>query len=244
MNITVIYASGRGSRSCSRGIAGMLIAELTAGEDRENNEIFEFYLPDDMPHICTGCGACINGNEEKCGGYSDMKPLIKAMDNSDVIIFSSSTYVYHVPGQMKSMLDHMAYRWMVHRPELSFMKKQAVVIATAAGGGMRSAAGDIKDSTQYWGIAKTHIITQSVWNYNWNDLPEKFRGKAEAKIRRTAHRIKCCGTDTSPSIKVKCLFLLYRELHKHRKMTVVDDDYWYEKGYITGRPWHKQKKIT
>ena len=39
MNITVIYASGRGSRSCSRGIAGMLIDELM-----KEKEIVRFEL--------------------------------------------------------------------------------------------------------------------------------------------------------------------------------------------------------
>ena len=121
----------------------MLIDELMKEKD---GEVFEFEVPDDMPHICGGCGACINGYEEKCGGYASMQPVIAAMERSDVIIFSSPVYVYHVPGQMKTLLDHMAYRWMVHRPDLSFMKKQAVVITAAAGGGMRSAAKDIKDS--------------------------------------------------------------------------------------------------
>lgn len=236
MNITVIYASGRGGRSCSRGIAGMLVDELMSGE---NGEVFEFDLPDDMPHICRGCGACINGREEKCGGYAAMQPAVAAMEHSDVIIFSSPVYVYHVPGQMKTLLDHMAYRWMVHRPNLSFMKKQAVVITTAAGGGMRSAAGDIKDSTQYWGVARTHVITQSVWNHDWKDMPERFRKKAEKNVRKTARRIKRRERRLTPSAKVKCIFYIYRALHRHRKMTAADDDYWYEKGYITGRPWDK-----
>ena len=236
MNITVIYASGRGGRSCSRGIAGMLIDELMKEKD---GEVFEFEVPDDMPHICGGCGACINGYEEKCGGYASMQPVIAAMEQSDVIIFSSPVYVYHVPGQMKTLLDHMAYRWMVHRPDLSFMKKQAVVITAAAGGGMRSAAKDIKDSTQYWGAARTHVITQSVWGYNWNDMPEKFRKKVEKNVRKTARNIKRRERRLTPSVKVKCLFYLYRALHIHRKMTAADDDYWYEKGYNTGRPWDR-----
>lgn len=65
-----------------------------------------------------------------------MAPILKAMEQSGLILFCAPTYVYHVPGQMKSLLDHLAYRWMVHRPDLSFMKKQAVIINTAAGGGM------------------------------------------------------------------------------------------------------------
>ena len=47
MNITVIYASGRKTRSSTYQIAQMLIKELL-----EDGTCFSFFLPDDMPHIC------------------------------------------------------------------------------------------------------------------------------------------------------------------------------------------------
>lgn len=126
MNITVIYASGRKTRSSTYQIAQMLIKELL-----EDGTCFSFFLPDDMPHICTGCRACILGKEQACKGAAAMAPILEAMEQSELILFCAPTYVYHVPGQMKSLLDHLAYRWMVHRPDLSFMKKQAVIINTA-----------------------------------------------------------------------------------------------------------------
>ena len=60
------------------------------------------------------------------------------MEQSDIIIFCTPTYVFHVPGQMKMLLDDFAYRWMIHHPDLLFMKKQAVIINTAGGSGMKS----------------------------------------------------------------------------------------------------------
>ena len=41
MNITVIYASGRGGRSCSRGIAGMLIDELMKEKEEKEAQLEE-----------------------------------------------------------------------------------------------------------------------------------------------------------------------------------------------------------
>ena len=161
MNITVIYATGRKKQSCSWNIAQLLIKELLT-----DGELFEFQLPRDMPHICAGCYGCINGQEQNCGGAAALAPILSAMERSELIIFCTPTYVYHVPGQMKTLLDHFGYRWMVHRPDLSFMKKQAVIINTAAGGGMRSTVRDINDSTDYWGIARTHILSQAVWGYD------------------------------------------------------------------------------
>ena len=232
MNITVIYSTGRKTQSCTYNIAQLLIKELLA-----DGELFELQLPLDMSHICTGCYACIKGQEQKCGGEVALAQIISAMEQSELIILCTPTYVYHVPGQMKILLDHFAYRWMVHRPDLSFMKKQAVIINTAAGGGMRSTVQDVKDSTDYWGIARTHIISQMVWNHDWTDLPESFRKSAEKKVRRTARNVRYRAEHLTPSIKVKCLFRLYQLLHRKQKMSAVDDDYWHEKGYITGKPW-------
>lgn len=232
MNITVVYATGRKARSSTYNIAQMLIKKLL-----DDGELFEFQLPKDMPHICVGCYACIHGQEQKCGGAALLAPILAAMEQSELIILCTPTYAFHVPGQMKTLLDHFAYRWMIHRPNLSFMKKQAVIINTAGGGGMRSTVKEIKDSTDYWGIARTHILSQKVWDYDWTNLPESFRTSAENKVNRTAQSVRHRAKHLRPSVKVRCLFTLYRFLHKQQKMSAVDDAYWLEKGYVTGRPW-------
>ena len=116
-------------------------------------------------------------------------------------------------------------------------KKQAVIINTAAGGGMRSTVRDIKDSTDYWGIARTHILSQAVWGHDWTNLPASFRKSAEKKVRRTARNVRRRARHLTPSLKVRCLFRLYQLLHRKQKMSAVDDAYWQEKGYVTGKPW-------
>ncbi|SCJ57881.1 Uncharacterised protein [uncultured Clostridium sp.] len=60
MNITVIYSTGRKAQSCTYNIARLLIRELLA-----DDELFEFQLPRDMPHICVGCYACIKKDRSK-----------------------------------------------------------------------------------------------------------------------------------------------------------------------------------
>lgn len=237
MNITVIYATGRKAQSASYNIAQLLIRELL-GED----ELFSFHLPQDMPHICVGCYTCIRGREEACGGAAALAPILAAMQRSELILFCTPTYAFHVPGQMKSLLDHLAYRWMVHRPELSLLKKQAVIINTAAGGGMRSTAQEIKDSTDYWGVARTHILSQKVWDYDWTNLPASFRAAAEKKVARTAKIVRRHAAHLTPSLKVRCLFTLYRFLHGKQRMSAVDDAYWEKMGYLAGNPWEVPDK--
>ena len=185
MNITIIYPHKRKTKSSTYGIAQMVLDRLLSG-----GTLHEFYLPQDMPHVCAGCYACMNGREDKCGGREYMQKLIAAIDDSELIIFCAPTYVYHIPGQVKTLLDHFAYRWLVHRPDLSLMCKQALIITTAAGGGMKSTVRDLRDSMNYWGVGRTHVITQAVWGYDWSSMPENFMHKIEQKVEKTVSAIQ------------------------------------------------------
>ena len=116
MNITLIRSNKR-KNSTTYNSAEYLISKL------ENvDKVYEFTLPEDMPHICCGCYECIKGDEEKCGGYKYLKPILDAFDDSSLIIFCSPVYVGHIPGQIKSFLDHFGYRWLVHRPDFKMLK--------------------------------------------------------------------------------------------------------------------------
>ena len=108
------------------------------------------------------------------------------------------------------------------------LNKQAVIITTAGGGGLKSAAKDIKDSMDYWGIAKTHIVTQSVWGYFWNDMPDKFRRSFMKKLDKTAAKVKKCAKNLKPSLKVKYLYGMFKSLHLKDKLWEIDNEYWKE----------------
>ena len=220
MNITLIKATNR-KNSSTFGAAKYLISRLGSVEN-----VFEFILPDDMPHICRGCYACLRGNEDKCGGSKFLKPINEAFSKSQLIIFCCPVWCFHAPGQIKSFLDHYGYRWLVHRPNFDMMNKQAVIITTAGGGGMKSTAKDIKDSMDYWGIARTYVVTQSVWQYFWNDMPEKFKKCLIGKLDKTALKIKKCAKNLKPTIKVRFLYMMFKSLHIKDKMWEVDNEYW------------------
>ena len=234
VNITIIYPHKRKTKSSTYGIAQMVLDRLLSG-----GTLHEFYLPQDMPHVCAGCYACMNGREDKCGGHEYMQKLIAAIDDSELIIFCAPTYVYHIPGQVKTLLDHFAYRWLVHRPDLSLMCKQVLIITTAAGGGMKSTVRDLRDSMNYWGVGRTHVITQAVWGYDWSSMPENFMHKIKQKVEKTVSAIQKNAGNVTPCAKVKGLFYMYRLFHKKRKMNPVDDEYWYQKGYVTEKPWKR-----
>ena len=221
MNITVIYPNRREKVSTTYSIAQIIIEKLLDG-----GKLYEFFLPEDMPHICRGCYACFNGYEEKCGGYGYLKPITDAFDNSELIIFCAPVYVFHAPGQIKTLLDHFGYRWIVHRPDFNMRNRQAVIISTAAGAGFMSTVKDIKDSLDYWGMARTHIITKGVWGYFWNDMPDSFRKPLLKKTDKAVRKIKKRAKRLTPSFKVRMLYFMYSKLHLAGKMVATDDEYW------------------
>ena len=126
---------------------------------QEGDQLTELFLPKDMPEFCRGCAACIRESETRCLDYlMYMKRFTRMIDEADLLIFTSPVYVMHVSGAMKALLDHYGYRCMIHRPEASMFGKQAICIVTAAGGGIRSALKDIKDSLLYWGVARIYTL--------------------------------------------------------------------------------------
>lgn len=220
MNVTIIKATKR-KNSSTWGAAKYLVSRL-----KDVGEVFEFTLPDDMPHICRGCYACLNGNEDRCGGAEYLKPINEAFAKSQLIVFCCPVWCFHAPGQIKSFLDHYGYRWLVHRPNFDMRNKQAVIITTAGGGGLKSAAKDIKDSMDYWGVAKTYTVTQPVWGYFWNDMPDKFKKSFLKKLDRAAAGVERNAEKPKLSLKVKYLYKMFEKLHLSGKMWELDNEYW------------------
>lgn len=220
MNITLIRATKRKNSSTYNG-AQYFISKL-----KNVGEVYEFTLPDDMPHICRGCYACLHGNEDKCGGSEYLKPINEAIAKSDLIIFCNPVWCFHTSGQIKSFLDHYGYRWLVHRPNFDMQNKQAVIITTAGGGGLKSAVKDVKDSMDYWGVARTYCVTQSVWGYFWNDMPEKFKKTFQKKLEKTAEKVMKHAKNLKPTFKVKSMYKMFEKLHKNDKMWEIDNEYW------------------
>lgn len=213
---------------------------MLAGRLLNGGELFEFHLPRDMPHICMGCGVCLGGKPEKCGGYPYLKPILQAFARSDLLVFCSPVYVYHTPGQMKTLLDHFGYRWMVHRFDAEMMKKQAVVIATAGGGGLKSAVKDIRDSLDFWGVAAHachHAKRMGIQlEHTARFVPPEIDPQGGKDGGRQSEN---CAKRLTPSCKIRLMYRAFCFLHKNRKMNELDDRYWMEQGYTACVPWKK-----
>jgi multimeric flavodoxin WrbA len=165
------------------------------------------------------------------------------MERSDLLVFTSPVYVLHSTGQMKTFLDHFGYRFMIHRPSPSMFKKEAVVIATAAGGGMKSTLKDMKDSLSFWGVPKIYSYGKAVASTKWSGVSPSKKHLIEKQVKVLAVRVqrsvpkrKACLK--MPGLKVFFLFHVMRLMHKYLRISEIDSGYWKAQGWLSKtRPW-------
>ena len=173
-----------------------------------------------------------------------MERLEQAMLDADLLVFAFPVYVYHVPGALKNMLDHFAYRWMVHRPAKEMFGKRAVIITQSLGSGTKSAAKDLRDSLSWWGVSSVKVFRfRLMGEVVWDKLPEKKRismtGKLEWAARVLSHVDYSVPTRTKIGVKLR--FYAVRIMQKMVGKTHPDSRdylYWQENGWLgTKRPW-------
>ena len=227
MKITVIH--GQSHKGSTYNIAKELC-------DKLGGEVTEFFLPVDFDCFCKGCTACFT-DETKCPHFQKLNPITEAMDNADVIVFTSPVYVMHATGSMKAFLDHYGYRFMVHRPEEKMFTKQAVCISTAAGAGMGSTIKDMADSAFFWGIAKTYKLGIAVMETRWENVKPSIKAKVDKQTTAVANKIMRRVGKIKPDIKTRGFFGIMAMMQKNG-FNPADVDYWKEKGWTKGkRPW-------
>lgn len=238
MNILMINGTMR--KSSTYRIGRMLIDKVTAEGDTVN----EIFLPREMPEFCRGCGTCIMKDEKKCPDYLIyIKHITEMIDKADLLVFTTPVFVYHATGQIKALLDHYGYRWMVHRPEESMFRKQAVVISTAAGAGTGKSVKDITDSLKYWGIARIHTYGLAVKSMTWEGVDKSIKEQIENDLLKLAPKIQRNPDEVTPAAGRKILFYIMRALQKKKPAGEVDKKYWEEKGWLgKRRPWKKESQ--
>ncbi|MCH5154136.1 MAG: flavodoxin family protein [Clostridiales bacterium] len=207
-------------------------------------EITEYYLPKDCPSFCVGCTSCFIKGENSCKDFDYIGAIEKSLIEADLIVMTSPAYVMHATGAMKAMLDHLAYRWMPHRPAPKMFGKRAVIITQCLGAGAKSAAKDIKHSLSWWGISKIGVFNGALMSdIVWEKLSEKKRKKLTHSIDRLARRYANINyakpAHTKLIVKLKFMFcrLIQKKVRKSGHAG-LDNEYWYNNGWLgKSRPW-------
>ena len=206
--------------------------------DKIGGEIREFFLPRDFDKPCNGCFTCFQKDLTHCPHYKELEPMVNAISEADLLILESPVYVYHATGQMMNFLDHFGTWWVVHRPVEALSKKQAVVIATAAGGGMKSTVKDMTDSLEMWGIRKIYKLGIGVQAVKPEEIPERIRRKIHRKTDALARKIRKNDGKRGYNGRAKKWFYLMRFAHKHFEPMEPDYGYWESRGWHgKNRPW-------
>lgn len=232
MKVVVIYGSER--KQSTYQIAQQLLTNLAI----EPRDLKEFFLPKDMNQFCVGCLNCVMKGEEFCPHYVQVKPILEAILQADLLVFTTPVYVMRASGQMKVLLDHFPYLYMVHRPRKEMFSKSAVVIATAAGGGMKSAMKDIQTSLKYWGVSNVFTYGKAVRASKWSEVSEEKRNQIAKETQKLAEKIKKSSGKKRAKVSVKVLFTVFRGLQKSGKSVEKDAAYWEEKEWLKNkRPW-------
>ena len=222
------------------------LTEIFLEQFRGNAEITEFYLPKDCPTFCAGCTTCFVKGEDKCRNSQYAKPIRETIENADLLVFTSPAYVMHTTGAMKAFLDHMAFRWMPHRPHPAMFSKRAVIITQCLGAGAKSAAKDIKDSLSWWGISKIEVFATSLMSdISWDKLPQKKQDKITKKIKRLSDKFAKINYEkpAHTKLKTKLKFYMCRMIQKSinkKQVESLDCEYWTEQGWLNHKcPWKK-----
>jgi len=205
----------------------------------EDKEVTEYFLPKDLPHFCVGCNNCFMKGEELCPHRDYVTPIKETLYNAELIILASPVYVFHVSGQMKAFLDHLAFQFMVHRPNKTFFSKTALVISIGAGGGMSSTIKDMTLCLKNWGVSNIFTFGFAIFAVKWEDVSEKKRLKIEQKIEKISKNIQSKINKKKPGLKIKLMFLFFRYMQKKFGYIPYDKAYWEGNGWLAGaRPWN------
>lgn len=222
--LTIIGTPHKGN---TRAITDLFLDEFK-GEDTIFDEIV---LPNDFNYFCYGCFNCILKGEDKCPHYNYVNPIVDKLEKADLIIISTPIFVMSCTSGLKSLLDHLAYIWMVHRPKEVMFNKVGLIITTAGGSGVKSTIKLIKNNLSFWGVSKIYNYGVTTMKMGGNYIDYENKDKIKRQIKSKAKRIKKSLNNNKISIKTKFLFKVFKASQKNG-WNETDYNYWKEKGWI------------
>lgn len=224
MKITVVHGQKHHGSTWN---ATRLLLDSLVSEGDECNEFFVYDIPN-----CIGCFTCFLDDEEKCPHRSFTKPIVQSIEQSDIIIAETPTYCLGMTGQLKNFFDHMAYRYMSHRPLDEMKNKVGIAVSTAAGAGAGTAAKRIAGQMFWWGIPKVYRLKQTVATAKWDDVKPKTKSKIKQKAMRIAKKAKRKLKRVRRGPRQMFLFKIMGIMQKSGFGTPKDASYWKEHGWI------------
>lgn len=225
---------GQNHKESSYNIGRILCESISC-----TKEVEEFFLPRDLNHFCLGCYACIE-DETKCPYYKEKNLIMTAVENADLLIFTTPNYCMGPSAPMKAFMDLTFTYWLPHKPRACMFSKRAVVISTTAGAGASKAIKPLSRMLSYWGISSIRSYGVAVSAMKWRDVANNKKAKIRKDILKLAEQLSQKGNVTT-SIKTKLLFTIMTKMQKgNLGSSPTERLYWEKQGWFNGnKPWIK-----
>ncbi|URN84053.1 flavodoxin family protein [Acetobacterium wieringae] len=200
-------------------------------------EITEFYLPKDMSNFCSGCFSCFLKGEDTCPHADQIRPIVTALEEADLVILTSSVYGLDVSGQLKALLDHLCFMWLSHRPNPKMFNKVGISFATTAGAGLSHTTKTMQNSLKFWGVKKRFASKQAVAAMNWREISDKKRSQIEKDMAQLAQKATAAVANIEHSAAPlfrKIMFVLMKDMMKKNDWNPTDRNHWEAQGWLSG----------
>ena len=225
--LTIVGTPHKGN---TRAIVDLFLDEF---KDKKNN-FDEIIIPNDFNEICCGCANCILKGEDKCPHYSKINPIIKKIEEADLIILATPVFVGSCSGGMKALLDHFAYMWLVHRPKESMFNKVGLIITSAGGSGVKATTKLLKSNLFYLGVPKIYKYGVTTMKMSGNYCDYKNKDKIKNQVSKKVKKINKALLNRKVGIKTKIFFKLFGMTQKNG-WNKVDVEYWRKQGWLNGK---------
>ena len=226
----ILTIMGTPHKGNTRAVVDLFLKEF----ENEKNTFDEIVIPKDFDNICLGCANCILYGEDKCPHYKDINPLIKKIEEADLIIIGTPVFVGSCTGGLKAFLDHMAYMWLVHRPSASMFNKVGLIVTSAGGSGVKQTVKLMKNNMFYWCIPQIYNYGVTTMKMGGNYSEYKDKEKIKNQVHKKAIQVKKALNNRRVGLKTKFFFKLFGMTQKNG-WNKTDSDYWKEQGWLNGK---------
>lgn len=227
-----VIINGQNHKGSTYNIARLLTDSITC-----ENEITEFFLPRDLNCFCAGCYTCIE-DETKCPHYKEKSVIMQAVDQADLLIFTTPNYCMAPSAPMKAFIDLTFTYWFSHKPRACMFEKKAVVISTTAGAGANEAIKPIARTLFYWGVPYVKKYGLAVQAMNWKGVSDKKKEKITRDIKALGKKLSMQKKPHVP-FKSRFMFSMMAGMQKANMGSgATERKYWEERGWLgKERPW-------
>lgn len=234
MKVAVIH--GQNHKGTTYTITHIILKYLL----EEKDESKEFFLPKDGPDFCCGCLNCFVKGEKHCPSADKVQPIAKAMEWADVILLDSPNYVMEMGAPMKNLMDHLAYRWLTHRPHGSMFWKTGIVVSSSAGAPCNGVVKSLAKQLRWQCVPKVYKLGLACMAAPGEELKPERRKKIERLAKKLVRATKKRVAHPRAGLREKAGFYIFRKVQSSlgAAWNPTDRDWWINQYWTKKvRPW-------